>query len=614
LAEFYGNIGGGTSVSDLTSSDKYINGMPDNVRPVYLAETPTDIADNFGWRMLGLITAPVTGDYAFHIAADDSSELWLSTDETPANLGAGPIAYFNGWGSARQWDPPESQGSGQQHSNPMRLTAGQKYYFMALSKEGGGGDNLAVGWTYPGVATTNVIPGQYLSAWVNPDLSIITISTQPANLTVLENRTATFAIAATGVSEFGPGLNYQWQKNGTDIAGATAASYTTALLTLADNGTKFKVVLKVPAKTVISDEVTLTVLADPVAPNIASVKGDAVKQSSVTVVFDELVSSASAAAAANYAIAGPGGAISITSAQLMADGKTVILKTAALTVGTRYTLTVNNVKDVATTPNTIAANSKADFIAVGAYKQAADGLTVFEAEGYSGIASPVGGSDWLFRKDLTAYSGDGFMVAWPDSGRNVNTGYAANSPRLDFEVNFIKTGTYHVWVRGAGPDGGGDSMHSGLDGAELASADRISGSLNNGLAGWVWTRDTMDNAPASFTVADAGIHTVNIWMREDGLRVDKIVITLDVAYNPSTVNNGLGPDASEREGVGVVPVVGKFDSIERVGKDVVIKWSGGGVLQSADNIKGPWTDVTGATSPLTIQPTEAVKFYQLRSQ
>jgi hypothetical protein len=47
------------------------------------------------------------------------------------------------------------------------LVVGQKYYIEALHKEGGGGDNLAVGWIGPGIGDTiTVIDGQYLSPYI----------------------------------------------------------------------------------------------------------------------------------------------------------------------------------------------------------------------------------------------------------------------------------------------------------------------------------------------------------------------------------------------------------------------------------------------------------------
>jgi len=38
------------------------------------------------------------------------------------------------------------------------------------------------------------------------------------------------------------------------------------------------------------------------------------------------------------------------------------------------------------------------------------------------------------------------------------------------------------------------------------------------------------------------------------------------------------------------------------GTDLVISWTGGGTLQSADSINGPWNDVPNATNPLVRGP------------
>lgn len=64
-----------------------------------------------------------------------------------------------------------------------------------------------------------------------------TLSTQPANLTVLAPQAATFSVTATGAAP----LAYQWKKNGTAISGATAASYTTPPTSSADTGAIFTV-------------------------------------------------------------------------------------------------------------------------------------------------------------------------------------------------------------------------------------------------------------------------------------------------------------------------------------------------------------------------------------
>ncbi len=81
------------------------------------------------------------------------------------------------------------------------------------------------------------------------------ITTQPADETVNTGQTARFTVVATGTAP----LAYQWQKNGTPIAGATAASYTTAPETTADNGAVFAVVVSNSAGSAQSTDAVLTV-------------------------------------------------------------------------------------------------------------------------------------------------------------------------------------------------------------------------------------------------------------------------------------------------------------------------------------------------------------------
>jgi hypothetical protein len=64
-----------------------------------------------------------------------------------------------------------------------------------------------------------------------------------------------FYVTATGSSP----LSYQWQENGTNISGASSASYTTPATTMADSGTTFKVVVSNSAGSITSNSATLTV-------------------------------------------------------------------------------------------------------------------------------------------------------------------------------------------------------------------------------------------------------------------------------------------------------------------------------------------------------------------
>ncbi len=56
----------------------------------------------------------------------------------------------------------------------------------------------------------------------------------------------------------------------------------------------------------------------------------------------------------------------------------------------------------------------------------------------------------------------------------------------------------------------------------------------------------MDGPVATIVVSTPGIHTINVWMREDGFRLDKIVLTT----NANATYSGAGPAESPKDGGG----------------------------------------------------------------
>ena len=135
-----------------------VNTTPNIEDEMFIFETPSNILDGYGTRLRGYLCPAVSGNYTFWIASDDNGELWLSTDETAGNRVL--IANVPEYTGSRQWTKyPEQQ------STTINLTAGQRYYVEALMKEGGGGDNLAVGWRLPDNTLERPISQQYLLPW-----------------------------------------------------------------------------------------------------------------------------------------------------------------------------------------------------------------------------------------------------------------------------------------------------------------------------------------------------------------------------------------------------------------------------------------------------------------
>ena len=81
------------------------------------------------------------------------------------------------------------------------------------------------------------------------------ITVHPADQSIKAGQTATYSVTAAGSAP----LSYQWRKNGTAIAGATSASYTTPPGTSADSGATFAVVITNSAGSATSRSARLTV-------------------------------------------------------------------------------------------------------------------------------------------------------------------------------------------------------------------------------------------------------------------------------------------------------------------------------------------------------------------
>jgi hypothetical protein len=364
LREVYTGIPG-NAVSDLTSHPSFpANPSFEEVITTGF-EAPTDVLDEYGQRMSAYLIAPANGNYTFWIASDDNSVLYLSTDESPANKQA--IASVPGWTASRAWTTyPEQQ------SAPVSLVAGEKYYIEALMKEGAGGDNLAVRWRLPSGTIEEPIANSRLEVF---GLGPPEITEQPSNVNVAEGGSATFTVELARAT----GATYQWQRNSVNISGATQATYVRSPVSLSDHTTQYRCVITNPYGNATSTQATLTVQADTTRPTIVSASplGDS---EAVTVLFSEGVEQASGTLRSNYSI---NNGVTISSASFAGDNRTILLRTSPMVAGVTYTLTVNNVRDLATTPNTISPNSQTTF---------SFDFTPLDISAIRGVAEPRGPS------------------------------------------------------------------------------------------------------------------------------------------------------------------------------------------------------------------------------
>jgi glucose/arabinose dehydrogenase len=84
------------------------------------------------------------------------------------------------------------------------------------------------------------------------------ITTEPANATVSVGQPATFTVAASGSAP----LSYRWQRDGVNVTGATAPSYTLTSAQLTDNSAVFRCVVTNSFGSATSNPATLTVTSN----------------------------------------------------------------------------------------------------------------------------------------------------------------------------------------------------------------------------------------------------------------------------------------------------------------------------------------------------------------
>ncbi len=229
-------------------------------------------------------------------------------------------------------------------------------------------------------------------------------------------------------------------------------------------------------------------------------------------------------------------------ATLATNGNIVTLTpNAPLAASTTYRLTVpTTVTDLAGNPLASAFSSTfttgAGSTTPSAY-MASGGMVVFEAEGFDGNTA-MGGKTWTSTAGPGGASGS-YMLAGSNTGVNVAANVPTSSPRLDYRVFFESAGTYTVWLRSNAPNDVDNSIYVGIDGA-VQSTVTIK-TYNSPL----WSKAGEGSTVfATVTVPSAGVHTFNVWMREDGYPIDKFVLTTSTSYVPT----GTGPAVSARGG------------------------------------------------------------------
>jgi hypothetical protein len=412
---------GGTAISDMLSQTNRFSlpsidqanrippvGVPDQATNRPELGIPANVGNNYGVSLIGFLFPPATGRYNIVIAGDDQSIVYISPNADPTAKVAQAVEPQ--WDGFRQYIDNERRTMGQTGNstfisgnfvgaavsqqnaniranqskntvNGTQLVRGNKHYIEVLMKEGGGGDNVDVTWQLPGtydpVHSSNggsvplvnnqaPIPGVYLSLFATAGQSgPISITQDPASVTILENRPVTFSVVHGG----SPSFSYQWYQGDVIIPDANAREFTLLLPDPEDDdGTELNVRVRNLFSDALSAKATLTVTPDTEGPELVRAVGSA-SYDTVTIWFNEVIDPATATDPANYRIVATG---TTTELQIFSSTGTlteqgpggytrVVFQTGPQTEGQNYTITVNDVRDIPNAGNEIAADSTVSF-------------------------------------------------------------------------------------------------------------------------------------------------------------------------------------------------------------------------------------------------------------
>jgi PKD repeat protein len=168
------------------------------------------------------------------------------------------------------------------------------------------------------------------------------------------------------------------------------------------------------------------------------------------------------------------------------------------------------------------------------------GMAVMEAENFHAMVERSG-HGWTENTEHAGFSGAAAMASTPDDGLFVSSDVTTTSPEISFDVDISTTGNYYLWVRTWSVDTNGNSVYLGMDGG----IDPMSkGMQSQGLGQWVWLQLARGTMPLTHNAGSAGVHTVHVWMREDGMLVDKVVMTTDAGFVPTGEGPAESPQAA----------------------------------------------------------------------
>ena len=444
-----------------------------------------------------------------------------------------------------------------------------------------------------------------------------TIASEPSSRTIAPGTRAVFVVSASGSMP----LNYQWQKDGADISGATSSVYVKTNVQPSNDGT-YTVIVTNSLNSVTSAPAVLTVTTNlPLyETNLVVVRiGDGnqvLATSGNSVYLDQFTTSGSYVNTITIPETGPsgmlevgpdntsGGTLTGTQVTRSADKRFMVLPGYRADLGNGVALQGTS---SATVPRAIGLIDR-----FGHYDLAVADATAYDTDHFRGAVS------------------DGAGNFWGAGGAHGTYYFGTNAPAATVQALFPNTRSVDIFngdlfcLASAGANG--LIKFTGLPTADV-------GTVTNYLPGFssIVTTDFSVDPTGMLIYLTVG-SSVQKWQSDGTTFTHAYSLTLGVAARYLTVDysgaspviyvdtadgrimtiadTGAGSTATPLiasgpnqlfKGLRFGPSVGARPalSFNRLGSNIVLTWTGGYPLLSSTNVAGPYAPVPGASSPYT---------------
>ena len=164
-------------------------------------------------------------------------------------------------------------------------------------------------------------------------------------------------------------------------------------------------------------------------------------------------------------------------------------------------------------------------------------VNFIQAESYSDCSygEGVGYLDtWQF-KNKGNHRGSGYLHALPEDVSQYKGSILGS--RLDYNITFEEPGEYFVWLRMRGDSYGNDTVglvwnYSNQTTSQFETYSSFGWSSKGD---WEWEPE-FNRAPVSINISQSETHTMSLFMMEDGVQIDEIMITTIADFNPKNVD------------------------------------------------------------------------------